>query len=95
MRVFAYADARYQSAVLTERLLRAGSEQRGYVLANARIGIGAPDQRWTLELWARNLTDHRFFAASIPATFQGTTLVGSPGEPRMGGITLRTNFGPR
>lgn len=94
-RVFAYADARYQSAVLTERLLRAGSEQKGYVLANARIGIGAPDQRWTLELWTRNLTDHRFFAASIPATFQGTTLVGSVGEPRMAGITLRNKFAPR
>lgn len=76
-----------QSDVLTERLLRAGSEQDGYVLADTRIGIGAPDQRWTLELWTRNLTNHRFVAASIAAIVHGTTLVGSPGEPRMAGMT--------
>jgi outer membrane receptor protein involved in Fe transport len=89
LRAFAYADWRYQSEVMTERLLRVNSNQQGYATANARIGLGDPDQAWTVELWARNLTDARFFTATLPASFQGNTLVGAPGEPRTVGLTLR------
>jgi len=92
LRGFAQIDGRYQSDVLTERLLRPTSGQKGYALFNARIGVGAPDERWTLELWARNLTNQRYIGASIPATFQGATLVGAQGEPRTYGLTVRTKL---
>jgi len=92
LRGFAQIDGRYQSDVLTERLLRSTSGQKGYALFNARIGVGAPDERWTLELWARNLTNQRYIGASIPATFQGATLVGAQGEPRTYGLTVRTKL---
>lgn len=89
LRAFAYVDWRYQSEVMTERLLRVNSDQQGYATVNARLGFGDPDRAWAIELWARNLTDSRFFTASLPASFQGGTLVGAPGEPRTFGATLR------
>jgi len=89
---FAHLDGRYQSAVRTERTLRAGSEQGDYITLNGRLGLTGRDDRWTVELWARNLTDERYFVSSIPATFQGATLVGVPGEPRMWGVTLRAGW---
>ena len=92
LRAFVQLDGRYQSDVLTERLLRPTSGQRGYALFNARLGVGTPDERWTLELWARNLADQRTIGASIPATFQGATLVGAQGEPRTYGLTVRTKL---
>lgn len=87
---FAHLDARYQSSVLTERTLRTGSEQDGYTTVNGRIGVSRVGDRWAVEVWARNLTNERYFVSSIPAVFQGNTLVGVPGEPRMWGATLRT-----
>lgn len=89
---FAHADARYQSAVITERTLRPGSEQDEYTTVNARVGISGLDKRWSLELWGRNLGDERYFVAAIPATFQGSTLVGVPGEPRTYGVLLRARW---
>ncbi len=32
----------------------------GYWLANARIGIGRPDERWNVYLWAKNLFDEEY-----------------------------------
>jgi iron complex outermembrane receptor protein len=36
------------------------ARESGYVLADARIGFGAADERWTVSLWARNLADKRY-----------------------------------
>ncbi len=92
LRAFVHADARYQSAVMTERTLRAHSDQGAYTTADLRLGLGAPDEAWTLEAWSRNVTNARYFVSSIPATFQGGTLVGTPGEPRTYGLTLRARW---
>lgn len=92
LRAFVQFDGRYQSAVLTERLLRPTSGQKAYALFNARLGLGDADERWTAELWARNLANQRYIASSIPATFQGGTLVGAQREPRTYGLTLRTKL---
>lgn len=90
LNAFAHLDARYQSAVLTERTLRIGSEQDAYATVNGRVGVSRTDDRWAVELWARNLTNARYVVSSIPAVFQGNTLVSVPGEPRMWGVTLRS-----
>ena len=73
-------------------VIRPTSGQKGYALFNARLGLGAADERWTFELWARNLADQRYIGSMIPATFQGATLVGAQGEPRTYGLTLRTKI---
>lgn len=92
LRAFAYVDARYQSAALTERLLRANSNQEGFVTANARLGVGGPSENWTLELWSRNLFDERYLVSTIAKTFTAASNVGVPGEPRTYGVTLRTQW---
>lgn len=91
-RAFAYADARYQSSAFTERALRANSEQDGYATANARLGIQPADEAWSVELWARNLTDERYLVSTIAKTFTAASNVGVPGEPRMYGVTVRRNW---
>lgn len=92
LRAFGYLDWRYQSEVQTERLLRANSGQEGFGLINGRIGFGDADEIWTVELWSRNLLDHRYIGATIPASFQGATVVSVPGEPRTFGLTLRSKM---
>lgn len=45
--------------------------QEAYTLVNLRLGIGAPDQRWMLELWGQNLTDEAYKQVVINAPMQG------------------------
>lgn len=61
-----------------------------YFVANARIGIGADDDRWRLTVWSRNLLDEYYF----PSAYQGGNgpWVRSVGMPRTIGATLDYNF---
>lgn len=88
LRLYTHAGGRYVTDVKVERSLARGSDQEGFVTVDARIGLGAPDQSWTVELWARNLFNKRYFVSQINATFQSGTLVGLPGEPRMFGASI-------
>ena len=73
--------------------------QGGYGILDARIGIGAPDGKWTFEIWGQNLADKGYFQVAFDAPFQG---VGPPGfnnqldsfigDPRTFGATIRVKF---
>lgn len=45
--------------------------QDGFVTLDGTVSIGASDQRWTLALIARNLTDKQFINTAGPAPFVG------------------------
>lgn len=64
--------------------------QPGYATLNASIGWTAPSKRWEVELWAKNLTDKRYFA---DATSPGVADLYVPGAPRTIGVRLRVMFG--
>ena len=74
--------------------------QDALTLVNARIGFGAADERWTLELWAQNVTDEEYFQVAFDTTLQGTSTGASPtsminaflGAPRTYGATARFKF---
>jgi iron complex outermembrane recepter protein len=36
------------------------AREKGYWLADARVGIGAQDDRWNVSVWAKNLADERY-----------------------------------
>jgi len=86
-----HVDARYMSSHLTGGIERQRI-QSSYTLVNARLGIAGVDDRWVLELWARNLFDQNFYRRIFPATFQGGSFSGFLGDPRTYGLTIRANF---
>src|SRR5690606_15450402 len=42
------------------------NREDGYGLLNARLGVGAPDGRWTVSLWGKNLNDELYRTSIIP-----------------------------
>ncbi len=102
----AHLDARWVSDYNTGSDLDPEKEQESFTLLNARLGIGAEDERWAIELWGRNLTDETYSQVAFDAFAQGarggagTSL--DPrgnasynaflGAPRTWGVTLRTRY---
>lgn len=63
--------------------------QDAYGLVSARISFVPSDERWTIGLWGRNLTDEEYFN-ELAANAQG--MRGGPGDPRTYGIDFQINF---
>jgi iron complex outermembrane receptor protein len=94
LRAFAYVDARWQSDanVSYTATLAPSHMQEAYATANARIGLGDIDDVWTVELWARNLTDENVWAGTGAGTLQPGTTMAYGNEPRTYGATLRVKW---
>ncbi len=65
--------AKYTSEYNTGSDLIPHKMQDAFTLLNGRIGIGAEDDRWTLEFWGQNLTDETYKQVVFNAPLQGTT----------------------
>ena len=66
--------------------------QKGYTMVNGRIGLGARDERWTVEVWGRNLLDEHVVSTIFGSPFQAGSYSAFMGEPRTYGATLRLQF---
>ncbi|HYF22411.1 MAG TPA: TonB-dependent receptor [Caulobacteraceae bacterium] len=100
--------AKYTSEYNTKSDLLAEGEQGAMTLLNGRIGFGAADESWTLELWGQNLTDETYkqvvfnaplqgsafypYAPGYNPTFDTNTYNAFLGAPRTYGATLRVQF---
>ena len=84
--------AKYMSDYNTGSDLDPQKAQDAYTLVNARLGIGAADQRWMLELWGQNLTDETYKQVGIDAPIQSGSWNAFLGAPRMYGLTLRVRY---
>ena len=78
LRVLANLSAKYLSDYSTASDLLPAKDQDAYTLLNGRVGFGAADERWTLELWGMNLTDQEYFQVGFNAPFQGTAFQATP-----------------
>ena len=89
-----YINARMSDNYNTGSDLLYGKEQDSYVLLNARIGIRGPDQRWSIEGWAQNLTNTQYtqVAFNTPFVASQQTYSAYLAEPRTYGVTLRGKF---
>ena len=78
--------ANYQGD-LTFDVVRNPPEARepGYWLADARVGVGAADDRWNVSVWGRNLADERYRTQVL---FSSVGFGQSYGAPRTYGVTL-------
>lgn len=94
LRAFGYIDARWQDEanVSSSGAVTAEYFQDAYAIVNARIGLGSIDERWTLELWGRNLFDEAAWTQLVPATLQSGAIYGYLNEPRLYGVTLRSRW---
>lgn len=64
--------AKYMSDFNTGSDLLPFKQQEGYTLVNGRVSIGSEDERWTLDLWAQNLTDEEYKQVGYNAPLQGS-----------------------
>lgn len=108
LRVFGQADVFHRSSVFTELTYDPILRQETHTKVNARIGLGDQGDRWTLEVWGRNLTDEITFgrggrpvfgsvtavlpAGGAPSFPVGNTYIKYTGEPRTYGATLTYRF---
>jgi outer membrane receptor protein involved in Fe transport len=96
MRFLAYADARWVDEQNTGSDLRPSKVQPEYTLVNARLGIGSEDERWTLELWGRNIFDEEYAQIMFDVPLQqgtaGPTQGAFLGDPATYGVTLRARY---
>lgn len=47
--------------------------QKAYTVVNARLGLGAADDRWTVELWGQNLFNEKYVQVAFNGTLQGSS----------------------
>jgi hypothetical protein len=92
--------AKYNSEYNTGSNLDPRKLQEAYTLVNARLGFGAEDESWTIELWSQNLTDEEYAQVMFDATLQGSstawpatsTIAGFLGAPRTFGASIYLKF---
>jgi len=103
-----YVDTRMTSDYNTGSDLFPQKTQDGYALVNARIGLRTPDEKFSLEFWAQNLTNVNYAQVAFNSPFQEGAATAAfqdpqyPGgrqlfsqylaEPRTYGATIRARF---
>ncbi|WP_374470499.1 TonB-dependent receptor [Phenylobacterium sp.] len=91
--------AKYTSRYNTGSDLHPSKEQDAMVLVNARVGLGAQDEAWTVELWANNLFDKDYLQVGFNGPYQVdenndavSVYNAFLGAPRTVGATLRFKY---
>ena len=86
--VYLGTDASYRSSFTASVNLDPLTRVAGYGLLGLHAGIRDRDGKWDVSVWARNVTDTDYFNTKAISANYGTVL-GSLGEPRTFGLTLR------
>jgi iron complex outermembrane receptor protein len=83
---------KYNSSYNTGSNLDPRKLQGAYGILDARIGIGAPDDTWAVEVWSANLADKLYYQVAFDAPFQYNQIDAFLGAPRTFGLTARVKF---
>ena len=86
---FARADASYRSATYLHVSQDTWTNQSGYALYSAQLGLEAVDGQWKATLWGKNLGDKTYGQAG-DSDFGGVRI--TQGLPRTYGVTLDWRF---
>ena len=92
LKLRASLSGRYTSAYNTGSNLDPAKIQKELTLWNGRIGVGTADERWTVELFAQNLTNEDYYQVVVDQPLQSGTFAAFLGAPRTWGVTLRSRF---
>jgi iron complex outermembrane recepter protein len=85
-------EEKYSSSYNTGSDLDPRKIQGAYGLLNGRLGIGASDESWTIEIWGANLTNKYYYGVAFDSPFQYNTIASYLTSPRTYGATLRMKF---
>jgi outer membrane receptor protein involved in Fe transport len=86
-----YLDGRWNDGYRTQTLSRdplGRTDNDAFAIFNARIGVGPRNDNWSVELWARNLTDEFYYIGAFQPPLQNSYVI-YPSQPRTVGIELR------
>jgi iron complex outermembrane recepter protein len=85
-------EGKYNSNYNTGSDLDPRKIQGAFGLLNARMGIGALDDSWALEVWGANLADKYYYGVAFDTPFQFNSIDSFLGAPRTFGLTARVKF---
>jgi iron complex outermembrane receptor protein len=88
----ASVNEKYNSSYNTGSDLDPRKLQGAYGLVGARLGLGARDGKWTVEVWGENLANKYIYQVAFDAPFQYNQIDAFLADPRTFGITVRTKF---
>ena len=88
----ANVNEKYNSSYNTGSDLDPRKLQGAYGLVGARLGLGAPDGKWTVEVWGANLANKYIYQVAFDAPFQFNQIDAFLADPRTFGVTVRTKF---
>jgi iron complex outermembrane receptor protein len=88
----AFLDFRYVSSQTTGSDLESTKVQPDYVMFNGRLALSPISEKWSVELWGRNLTDEAIQQIAFNVPLQGNARGAFLGDPRTYGVTLRLSF---
>ncbi|WP_297514758.1 TonB-dependent receptor [uncultured Caulobacter sp.] len=64
---------KYSSSYNTGSDLFPPKVQKAYTVVNGRVGLGSADERWTVELWAQNLLNEKYYQVAFNGPLQGSS----------------------
>lgn len=94
LRALFYLDARWNDGYRTQTLGREASgatDNDAFAIFNGRIGVGPEDDRWSVELWGRNLTDETYAVGAFSPPLQNSYVIYA-NEPATYGVTVRARY---
>ena len=87
------ADINWQDRVYFTEFNNADATQAPYALINAGLKYTSADDRWTIDVWGRNLANKLVLTNNIiTAPLFNSVRVGSVAPPRTYGVTVGVNF---
>ena len=85
------ADATYRSKQSIYPSSQSWFVIKSGTIFNARIGVGPRNDNWSVEFWARNLTDEFYYVGAFSPPLQNSYVI-YPSEPRTVGFELRGHW---
>lgn len=89
---YVWASETLRSGAYLDTSLSKLAWQDGFGLTNLGIGITPDDKAWDLSLWGKNIFDKQYYTSITSATSTGAPVIGSVGDPRVIGVTLRAKL---
>ncbi|WP_439134416.1 TonB-dependent receptor [Pseudomaricurvus sp.] len=86
-----YLNVRHSDSYNTGSNLAGQKVQDGYSVVNGRIGLVSESDKWSLELWGKNLLDEEYAQVIFDTAFIGSS-TSYLADPRSYGVTLRKSF---
>ncbi|MFO7549757.1 MAG: TonB-dependent receptor [Haliea sp.] len=88
----ANAQLTYKSEYFVDSDLDPNSLQQGYTKLNLSMGIGAANDKWSVSVYARNLTDKDSYSMIVDSPFSAGIYAGFVEEPRVVGLQAQYNL---